>query len=138
MTPTPAQASPEATATTPTAPASEPMPCPVDVPAEGPRSGRPVHVYVGSEMGRTTCVRVELDDRLVLARTIESSASGLPADPFPYHDTRIDATSMEVSVEESIGGKKKTQRFELPPEVFVIVTITADDIRIEVADRAPP
>lgn len=89
-------------------------------------------------MGRTTCVRVQLDERLVLARNIESSASGLPAYPFPYVDTRLDATSMEVSVEETVGGMTKTQRFELPPEVYVIVTITATDIRIEISDRAPP
>lgn len=137
-TPTAAQATPTGPAATPAATPAPPAlkPCPTELPKNG-TSGRLVHIYVGSESGRTSCVRVEIDGVPVVARDIESSAAGLPARPFRYSDTRLDATKMTVWVEESAGGKAKGETFDLPPEVYLIVTVTANDIRLEVSDREP-
>lgn len=135
VTPAPTQATPVATpAATPAPPALKP--CPTEIPPNG-TSGRLVHVYVGSESGRTSCVRVEIDGIVIVARDIESAAPGLPAHPFEYAQTRLDAAQMTVWVEESGGGKAKGETFQLPPEVYLTVIVTASDIRLEVSDRPP-
>lgn len=134
-TPAPKPTTPIVTSTaTPAPPAIKP--CPTDIPPNG-TSGRLVHVYVGSESGRTSCVRVEIDGTVIVARDIESAAPGLPAHPFEYAQTRLDATQMTVWVGESGGGKAKGESFQLPPEVYLTVIVTADDIRLEVSDRPP-
>lgn len=102
------------------------------------RSGRAVHVYVGNEIGRTSCVRVWINDALLVARDVESSEPGLPAYPLRYANTRIDAPNMTVKVAESAGGLERTELVEIPPEVFLVVTVGVNDLRIDVHDREPP
>ncbi|MEA3204338.1 MAG: hypothetical protein QOI63_2020 [Thermoplasmata archaeon] len=109
--------------------------CPETPLAAGAASGHLVSVYLGSEVGRATCVHLLLDGQAILVKRLDAAE---PTGEYQKVGTLTWAgDSVQATATESGAGHSAAERLTLGDQNHLVVSVFAGSLRIQNQPNEP-